>query len=153
MAFNLLKDTTRKSVPVDFQIGTHVDPETGTPPVFVHEMEIVKDADRLKGYGDRITQAGKGVRDKERRRDLEMEAIYSVWADVVVSVNDAYGAEVAALRGDELRAYFHGDLIPDDYTDEERRETLEGIAEHVAQAVLGWLDRMSPEPSFRSKRS
>jgi hypothetical protein len=153
MSFNLLKDTRRKTIPVDFQIGTHVDPETGRPPRFVHHMEIVKDAKRLKAYADRITQAGKGTKDPDERRSLEVEALHSVWCEVTESVGPTYGEDVAALRGEELHAYFHGDTIPEETDDDERRELLEGIAEHLATAIYQWLDRLQPEPSFRLRRS
>lgn len=135
-------------VAIDFSIGLHA--TAGTAPRHVHDLLLV-DSKRLEGFAELLAAAGKGEKDPARKRALSRAALFAVWDELIVSVS-GYNAELDQLAKADLQKYFRGDLLPANLDEVKRAQVIETMQMHVYSAVRGYLDRFSPEPSFRDRR-
>ena len=89
--------------------------------------------------------------EQEAKRAREMasrEAFTSSWDRLIVRV-EGYGADVDALRGDALRAWFASPPA----SAEDMRLVRDELFYQRQQAVTGWLDEQTARASFRGQHS
>lgn len=144
-----------------FVVGRHQS-SAGIAPTCVHWLTALRGKE-LERVFEGVKAARAGKEDDGARDEAVRAALCAVWDRLAYRVDTApagdYGGvtlngtgdltEVSTLRGEQLKAYFRGEYLPADTTDERRKEIVEEMREHKVRAVDAYWRATTLDESFR----